>query len=374
MMQLCSRPGGWTLALCTIALGGCGGDSTGPAGNLSDPAALSADLQSLDTPFESSVMQGFGAVALSSGGTPATRAASFLAALSPAGKLPSADGAVRRQSSMPLALRTALSTGPNFQVIPSGVWGKVYEWDVATDHYVESVASGPANGVRFILYAVNPLTEQPNEPLDPVGYADFLDESNGATDQLRVRVVGDDAVTYADYVVSGTTGGTSLDAAISGFVTNGTRRLDFTADLAATSSQVQLQYQLQLDQPAVSAQLQLQLQFSGESATMQLNFNFTHGGETLELQGTLTLTSSASGSSATASFTVDVNGGRFATITGSSSGNEVSYTFTGPGRELTAAEREALGHLFAAPSEMGDFIEQLFGPVEAFFGDYSAAI
>lgn len=363
-------------AVCTALLGACGGDSTGPAGSLSDPAALSADVQSLDSPFDSEVMRGFGAVALTSGGTPAARAASFLAAMSPAGKVPSsAVSLAQKQARVPVALRTALAARPNFQVIPGTVWGKVYEWDSAADQYVEGVGSGPANGVRFILYAANPLTELPNEPLDPVGYADFLDESSGGTNQLRVRVVGDDAVVYADYVVSGTTGETSFAAAVDGFVTNGTRRLDFTADVAASGSEVELQYQLQLDQPAVAAQLQLQLQFSGESATLQTSFQLTRGGETVELEGTLTLVSSGTGSSMTANFTVDVNGGRFATITATATGegSAVSYTFTGPsGRALTAEEREALDRVFEAPGEVAEFLEHLFHPVEAFFGEYNA--
>jgi hypothetical protein len=267
------------------------------------------------------------------------------------------------------ALRPSLAPRPSFAVLPVEALGAVYEWDTGTQRYVEGAGVGPANGVRFVLYAVNPLTGLPNSPLAPVGYADFLDESAGATNRLRVRVVGDDAATYADYVVSGS-GGSIVSASAAGFITNGARRLDFTAQLAGSGSQISLDYSLQLDQPAVSAELEMVLSYSGESVVITHSFSITRGSETVVLEGTLTLTSSGETFNATANFTIEVNGGHFATISGASaSGTAVSYTMTGPGgRALTEAERDAVERLFEAPAELDELITLLFEPLQEIFG------
>ncbi len=374
MSQLGQRFATLALALCTTLLVACG-DSTGPgAGSLSDPAGLSADVQSFQTPFEAPVLQSFDLVALSSAGTPTGRLVSFLSAMSPRGKVPAAGATLeRKQSAVFRALRPSAAVRPSFAVLPAEALGAVYEWDPATDQYVEGAAVGPANGVRFVLYAVNPLTGLPNEPLAPVGYADFLDETTGATNALRVRVVGDDGVTYANYLVTGTAGSTVASASASGFITNGVRRLDFSAQLSASGSQISLDYALQLDQPAISAALEMVLSYSGESVVLTHSFSITRGSETVVLEGTLTLTSSGETFNATANFTIEVNGGHFATISGASaSGTAVSYTMTGPGgRALTEAERDAVERLFEAPGELDELITLLFEPLQEIFGQYS---
>jgi hypothetical protein len=375
MSQLRQGFGVLAFALCTTLLAGCG-DSTGPgAGNLSDPAGLSSDMQSLQTPFEAPVLQSFDAVALSSVGTPTARLVSFLSAMSPQGKVPAANATQELKRSPAFrALRPELSTAPSFNVLPAEVLGSVYEWDVTTQQYVKGLGTGPANGVRFVLYAVNPLTDLPSEPLSPVGYADFLDESAGSINRLRVLVVGYDDVTYANYLVTGSAGTTSASASASGFITNGTRRLDFTAQLNASQTQISLNYALDLNQPDISAALSIVVSFSGETAVVQNSFSLTRGTETVVLDGELSLTSNGQTSTATANFTVVVNGGLFATITGSAtSGTAVSYTITGPGgRALTAEEREAIEQLFEAPSRLDQLITLLFEPLSEIFGAYNA--
>jgi hypothetical protein len=376
MSQVRQRFAAFAFAVCTTALAGCG-DSTGPgAGSLSDPAALSADMQSLQTPFNAPVLESFDIVALSSAGTPTARLVSFLSAMSPRGKMPSAGTALQqKESAVFRALRPSLAARPSFAVIPAEALGAVYEWDAATQQYLEGSAVGPANGVRFVLYAVNPLTGMPSDPLVPIGYADFLDESAGATNTLRVRVIGGDAMVYADYVVSGTSGVTAT-ASAGGFITNGTRRLDFTAELTASATEISLEYALDLDQPDVSAALTIVLSApSATSAVIENTFSITRGSETVVLDGTLTFTSSGETFTATASFTVDVNGGRFATITGSSSsGTAVAYTITGPGgRALTEDELEAVEALFQAPSELDALITLLFEPLQEIFGGFSTS-
>ena len=45
----------------------------------------------------------------------------------------------------------------------------------------------PANGVRFLLYAVDPVTFQPVEPLVEAGYVDITDLSGGNTQSVGWR-------------------------------------------------------------------------------------------------------------------------------------------------------------------------------------------
>src|SRR5437016_10219653 len=84
-------------------------------------------------------------------------------------------------------------------------------WNATTFQYEANdpavVPGAPSNGVRFILYALD-LAGQPIAT-QPIGRADFMDESSGNTQTLHVLVVGtttDPPVTYLDYAVSVTVG------------------------------------------------------------------------------------------------------------------------------------------------------------------------
>ena len=77
--------------------------------------------------------------------------------------------------------------------------------------------------MRFILYAVNPLTGTVSFPLTPVGLVDLLDESSGTSAQLHIIVAGNSGTpTYVNYTTTLTFGlknshsnpGTALFSAI----------------------------------------------------------------------------------------------------------------------------------------------------------------
>ena len=64
-----------------------------------------------------------------------------------------------------------------------------FVWDLETDVYVASDLSGaPAQGVRFILYAINPVTGLPVQTLDELGYVDVIDVSTSTTLGTHVLV------------------------------------------------------------------------------------------------------------------------------------------------------------------------------------------
>ena len=68
--------------------------------------------------------------------------------------------------------------------------GSTYIYDPALRRYV--VAPGrsgaPANGVRFILYAVNPVTHEPISAVE-IGYADLLDEGVARPTGIDLRLI-----------------------------------------------------------------------------------------------------------------------------------------------------------------------------------------
>ena len=360
------------IAVCATALAGCGGDPvSAPPATLSDPAGLTSDVQSLDTPFQAAVLQSFSSVG---GSTPlAARTTSFLAAMAP--KRPAlslrATG-TRKQAFAVKALHPAFAmaapAGPG-SLIPDSLWGRVYVWDTSTGEYVEGATTGgPATGVRFTLYAINPLTNVPAEPLNAIGYADLSDESSTSQYKLGV-VVADPSTTYADYAITATATASSFTASAAGYVTDGTHRLDFSNSGTASSSHVAIDFALSLNQPAVSARLQARLTVSNPTSVLTLSFGVTRGSEIVILSGTLAATVNQSSSSATANLTITINTSRFATITGTvESGSATGFTFNGPDRALTASERAAVDQLLTAPSTIAATTDPVFAPAEDLIG------
>jgi hypothetical protein len=361
------------VAVCATVLAGCSGDPvSAPPAALSDPAGLSNDVQSLDAPFGAAVLQSFSAVG---GATPLNaRTTSFLAAMAPTRPALTlrATGTTRKQVFAVRALRPAFSTaapaGPG-SLIPDSLWGRVYVWDTSTGDYVEGATTGgPATGVRFTLYAINPLTNVPAEPLNAIGYADLSDESSTSQYKLGV-LVADPSNTYADYLITATATASSFTAFAVGYVTDGTHRLDFNNTASATSTKVAIDLALALNQPAVSARLQAVVEVGNPTSVLTLSFNVTRGTEIVVLSGTLAATVDQSSSSATANLTITVNTSRFATITGTiQSGSATGYTYNGPDRALTASEREAVDQLLTAPSTIVAATDPVYAPAEDLIG------
>jgi len=362
------------VAVCATVLAGCSGDPvSAPPATLSDPAGLSNDVQSLDSPFGAAVLQSFSAIG---GSTPlAARTTSFLAAMAPtrpALTLRATGTQTRKQVFAVKALRPAFSTGAPAgpgSLIPDSLWGRVYVWDTSTDEYVEGATTGgPANGVRFTLYAINPLTNAPAEPLNAIGYADLSDESS--TSQFKLGVlVADPTRTYADYVITATATSSSFSASAVGYLTDGTHRLDFDNTASATSTSIEIDFALGLNQPAVTARLQATLNVGNPTSVLTLSFNVTRGSEVVVLSGSVSATVNQSSSSATANLTITVNTSRFCTITGTvHSGSATGYTFTGPDRALTESERAAVNELLIAPSTITATTNPVFAPAEDLVG------
>ena len=376
----------WAVVVAAALVAAACKGSTGPQAQLSNPAQLSADLQAVGGVFTSPAFQSFGALRVATG--------SPVAVTTPVGALLSAAPIVPpRTTTQPYAntparlqaLRTAAGAlrGISASVIPPTVLGKTFVWDVNTHQYVadpNATPAAPANGVRIILYAIDPVTEKVVEPPVATGYVDLIDLSSGNTNSLQVIVSGgtpaSPGTTYANYTVSGTVTGnpaTAFTATAVGFVSDGSHTLTFNAAFSATNlttnnPDAQIDVTWSLDNPSVSVALHETLVTpDANDLTVTIDFSVTRGTETVRVQGTVTVV--VSPATVTADLTVSVNGTPYATITGTatatSNGIQVRHA---DGSALSPDELNALQQLFDLPDRLEAAIQDLFHPCERLMG------
>ncbi len=195
------------LAAVCLALTACG--DSGPGGEF-NPAGATADIQAVNATFASPVFGSFATfsqhfdAAIGTGPVVSASAEAFnFRRATNAGEL---RAAAARNAHKVAALLRKSSTGTSFNAtragIPPEVAGKTFEYSAGS--YVATGRTGaPANGVRFIIYAVHPVTFEPVEPLNEVGYVQITDLSGSNTQAARVAVVSN-AITYLDYTVTAT--------------------------------------------------------------------------------------------------------------------------------------------------------------------------
>jgi len=187
--------GGMALALLAAA---CSDNSVAPK-SPADPQATAAELAALGTVFNAAPLQSLSSV---SGSITPSSAPAPLAALTLAGSTNPLDHSTRLQ---PYArridaarvfarlLKPEMSVNAVAALFPPAFVGKTFEWDFTTLQYDTTARTGaPSNGVRFILYAIDPLTLQPAGP-DPgteVGYVDLKDEGSASQPKVHVIVAG----------------------------------------------------------------------------------------------------------------------------------------------------------------------------------------
>lgn len=248
--------------------------------------------------------------------------------------------------------------GVALAVIPAEYLGDTYEFDTGSDSYVLSERTGaPANGVRFIVYAVNAITGVPVEPLQEVGYADVLDESTATSDALRVMLVSD-GTTYLNYGVTATVGETEYRATIDGFVTNGTTQVDFDLDNVATDAaggSLTLDYELDVPSRDISLDYLLALTNALDDGSVDLSLQGPNG--SVGIVGALT--------SGDGILTARTNGSDFAVM--DVVDGEVEEITKPDGSALTTQEYGAVFAIWALVLKGFDIFEDLVDPVDNLF-------
>lgn len=340
-------------------------DSTNP-GEAFDPTASAADLAAVSDAFSTDVYAslaamgaGFGSVAAAPALAAQVVDAGWLTASSPQQwELVGGEIAELFRSASAAVL-----------LIPESFRGRTYEHGALEGWYHNPARAGaPANGIRFVLYEVDPITGVPGTT--EVGWVDVMDESTATAAVVRLSVWSAD-VEYINYTVSATGLIGSIAFNIEGFVTDGTTRVDFSLrnsiDATFASVRVEVDYQINVLSRdfSISANVVIEFDAGTESGSITIAASFAQGANNVVIQG------SFDSQTAGGSLEVLVNGSPFATIT--ISGESISVA--GPdGAELSAAHMEALRQIIDALGNVLDHtFEDLFGPVEWLF-NFGAAL
>jgi hypothetical protein len=348
----------------------CSDSSTGP-GTLVDPASTAAALASFDSAFTSAALVSFTSLSgyVSPSGAALARAGQVLEATRPAplGETSGGAAAVRRLSR--LRALAAVTLAPQGLLIPDSLYGSIFTWDDGAGSYTRSQTSGgPANGVRFTLYAVNPLTGTPALPLTEVGRLDLLDESSGQSAQLHIIVQGQGGTpTYLDYTSTLSLGLGTLTAVLHGTVTNAlqggaNKTLTFSVNATFTLSGVAAHATYTLNNPAFTITLDATDVRTLATDSVDVDLLVGRPNESVLFSGTLVTTSDVVD---TVHAQIRVNGQVYASVRGNALGvtfydkDDVVIQDTGAQHDILVA----LGRLAAVAEGVLLFTAALFDPI-----------
>ncbi len=254
-------------------------------------------------------------------------------------------------------------------IFPSNLLGVTFEWSFDLGRYAPGERAGaPANGVRFILYAIDPLTRRPAEPLNEVGLLELTDEGDAASTRLGIYAEsgGTPLVDYFIDVRYALLGEQDVSATVTadGYISDGQQRLNFLLEQTVTllgsteTILLDLSYDLALagEDVAVSVEISGEFGFSGEipvdAATARLTID--HGSDHVVFDMTLEADDTLSG-------VINYNGAPAMYI----SGTEADPVFTrADGEPLTAEDVAALLNLYDLLEDVFDLAEDLFAPFE----------
>lgn len=322
-----------------LSLAACGKDSSGPSAF--NPSGTSADMSAAEGAFSSSQMSSFAAVGADIS-TVLSGSAVQVSALAIQGAPNGAAATARyaRQLASLVPHRGALQAMT--MSIPAGIAGKTFVWDSASDTYVASELTGaPGDGVRFMLYALDPVTFRPAEPLVEVGYVDLVDQSTASALDVQVKVI-DGATTYLQYAVTATATATGGVVELKGFASNGTTLANFdlksTVNESSGSQVIALDYHLGVPSRHLALDWSATLSnLSDTQVVATVDFAVSGPNGDVHLVGTIGTDGGT--------LTVKVNGSMFATMA-VVPGSDPVITGAG-GATLTAEEQESLNSIFS---------------------------
>jgi hypothetical protein len=354
------------LGALLLASGACSKKSpTSPAG-LSDSLSpeTRAGISSVHAALASPVWQGLDALAAAPG--PAHDAAAVRALLESSASGVGVIGA----SPMPVSLVSGVSAGltrgasqPSATIIPPDQRGTTWVYDASQLRYViDPARSGaPANGVRYILYAVNPLDHTVLAEAE-IGYADLTDEGDSTANavSLRLRAVSHDVV-FVEYQVGLAGSAEAAAVQVNGTFFDGTRHLTFAlqAHGAHTPAAESQEVRARLAVPEAAFELT-----STARASADLAHGTQHFEHAIDIDGHV-FAILADGAAEAARATVAVDGTPFAQVNVNGS---TTVILGADGQPLPAAQREALGQLFGLFDQVSAALTRLLEPVGVLFG------
>ena len=331
-------------------------DSLGLGEEAFDADLTTQDLAAVDSMFGTEAFLSLAALGgqFSVTGTSAPQTAVLLRAAA----RPSAPGNAERIQAAARQLQLMMAAGAAVELIPQEYRGLVFKY-TGDGYVIDETQTGPANGIRFQLYAVNPVTEDIVEPLNEIGYADLLDESDDNTAAVRLVVVSGE-VTYVNYVVSTSGPIVAPSFLIAGFLSNGDVQVDFDLAVATQSNiggtTIDIDYSIEVADRDFGVTVNLSLVSSEAGSTMTLVVEVSHGRNTVRLAGEV--------QNEMGTLEVFGNGELFAIITFSDAGLTI---LNANGEPLNEREAQVLRELFDFVEELLDVFEDLFDPVEFLF-------
>lgn len=331
------------LALVTLVATACGDD--GPTyPSVFDPAALQSELGSAEAALTAPATRSFSLVGydidyallqLGGGGAALDLPALLLAE---EGATPSARVVERARLLTDGELRTAAA-------IPPAALGGTFEWDVTTDQYQLGDREGaPANGVRFILYAIDPITDRPAEPLVEAGYVDLTRSATTNSATARVQVFGGtvNPVKVLDYSASIEGTVTVPTVRVSGFAKNASDSLNFslTTSVSLAAQSITLDWRTSLPTRDLASRVRQTISGDDEGpASISLDSWIQSANGRVDLDGVV---NEATGGT----LVVRVNGDVFAQMTLAASEDTDPVITGATGAPLTAEEEELLRRIF----------------------------
>jgi len=335
------------VAGCAAVAGGCLSRPVAPelSGDLTDPRAVSVGVRTLEAPFETAAIRSltFFAPVITTGSAAAALRAG-------AGQRTCAGSGVAPLPALPFPAAGAAAP------FPDSLLRRVFVWDTGAVAYSASRdTSGPPDGVRFTLYALDNLGGIAL-PLAADGWLDLRDQPGGRTDTLQVHIQ-DGATANADYRVTpaGTRG--VYTARLDGTVTNGLPAVAFGD--STTASGFQSASIVTLDDARGGTHLSMvvmRVRFDPFDYNDTLDMTFTQGRQTVRLTGTVVTYCLLP----SVGVRVSVNGVDFATITNGPSRPTVTRL---DGRVPSADQSQALLDLLDAHQSVMQWLAALFEPV-----------
>ena len=340
-----------------VGLAACD-DSTNP-GDSFDPSASAADLEAVGSAFNTDVYEslskmggGFGAVAVAPALAASVVDAGWISLSSPE-KWELYGGELAN---------VLLSRSAAVLLIPDTFRGRTYEHNIEGYFHNPDRTGAPTNGIRFILYEVNPITGVPGAT--EIGWVDVMDESTDLAAVVRLSVWSGD-VEYINYTVGASGVINSISFEIEGWVTDGTTQVNFTLNhsIDATFATARAEIDYQIDVPSrdfsVAANMVIEFDAETEAGTITIEVLFSQANNNVVVQGSIDSQNDGG------TLEVLVNGNLFATITFAGE----SITVVGPdGNALSQEHAQALRQITDALGDIfDDTFEDLFSPVEWLF-------
>jgi len=344
-----------SLTIAALALTAACESATEPI--LLDPSGVQADLAAAYDATNAPATVSFGALGGAISLALADAGGAVLMADLPAALLQDPNAVVARAE-----LRARIMDGSGTaSVIPQVALGKTFEFDTLADRYVAGQRTGaPANGVRFILYAVDPVTEAPVLPLVETGYADLTRTITDQAITARVQAYsgGLSPVKVLDYAatVQGTV--TNPTILVAGFARNGSDSLTFSlsSTISLANSTIALDWRTALPTRGLTTRVQ-QTITGGESPRVVLDGLLQSPSGNVGIAGTLIPQTGGT-------LTVSVNGSTFATIELDGLVDETPTILNAQDQPLTATEQAMLRQILDWFEGAFDVYEDLLDPVE----------